>query len=461
MQYTRALFKGILESFGIKSGSPMGEEAWVDNDAALTEREKLMRQITTIFQWGAIVNGLVLLLLLLVLAFGTISPSQIAGILLAGLGQEAGTITLLGLLAIGANISLLLLLSAAVGAQEWWTWILLFLSIGLNLYGLIFLQFFPAIQALVPLVLGAFFMFKDWRAFHLNAVSVKELRGRMRGVRSFAIITVFLFLMGSFVVLLYLLQLPRLNMTDVVITGNLGQLLFFGVVGVELMLVVFIVPALTAGAISGERERKTYDLLQTTLLSAPAFIMGKMESALGYIALLLLSAIPLQSIAFLFGGVSETEVFVTLILLTATALLLGALGMFFSASTDKTMSATVRVYTVAIVLVFGLPLISIFVFQGAFLAAVSQGAVAGATFPQQEALMIYGDMLWSSLNPISSAYYTQQMLVAQQQIWLIPVELSDNSFIPVLAPWIITSVVYLGVTALLLLLAVRRMRRAI
>ena len=112
MQYTRALFKGILESFGIKSGSPMGEEAWVDNDAALTEREKLMRQITTIFQWGAIVNGLVLLLLLLVLAFGTISPSQIAGILLAGLGQEAGTITLLGLLAIGANISLLLLLSA-------------------------------------------------------------------------------------------------------------------------------------------------------------------------------------------------------------------------------------------------------------------------------------------------------------------------------------------------------------
>lgn len=457
MQYTKALFKGILESFGLRGGGIPSEEAWVDNDSTLTERERLMRRITAIFQWGAVLNALVLIVLLLLLAFNIVTPTQLQGILFAGLGADAGTTTLLGLLAIGANISLLLLLSASAGAQEWWTWILLLASIGLNLYGLISLQFFPAIQSLLPLLLGAFFMFRDWRAFHLNAVSVKELRGRMRGVRSFAIITVFLLLMGSFVILLYLLQLPKLNATDVVITGNLGQMLFSGVVGVELMLIVFIVPALTAGSISGERERKTYDLLQTTLLSAPAFIMGKMESALGYIALLLLSAIPLQSIAFLFGGVGETEVFVTLVLLTATALLLGALGMFFSSVTDKTMSATVRVYTVAIALVFGLPLLSIFLFQGAFLDAVTN--VAGVANPQQETFLIYGDMLWSSLNPISSAYYTQQMLAAHQQIWILPVELSDNSFIPVIAPWVITSIIYLGGTALLLLLAVRRMRR--
>jgi ABC-2 type transport system permease protein len=459
MQYTRALFKGILESFGIRGGAEPGEEAWVDNDAALTEREKLMRQITAIFQWGAVLNALSLLLLLVLLGLGLVAASQIQGILLAGMESDAATLTLLGLLGIGANVALLLLLSAAVGAQEWWTWILLGITLVLNVYALIFLQFFPATLTLISLLLAAFFMFKDWRAFHLNAVSVKELRGRMRGVRSFAIITVFLLLMGSFVILLYLLQLPRLNATDVIITGNLGQLLFFGVVGVELMLIVFIVPALTAGSISGERERKTYDLLQTTLLSAPAFIMGKMESALGYIALLLLSAIPLQSIAFLFGGVSETEVFVTLILLTATALLLGALGMFFSSVTDKTMSATVRVYTVAIALVFGLPLISFFLFQGAFLAAVNQSGVGALLPAKQEAFMIYGDMLWSSLNPITSAYYTQQMLVAQQQIWLLQVELNDNSFIPVLAPWILTSVIYVGATAWLLLMAVRRMRR--
>jgi hypothetical protein len=133
--------------------------------------------------------------------------------------------------------------------------------------------------------------------------------------------------------------------------------------------------------------------------------------------------------------------------------------MFFSSVTDKTMSATVRVYTVAIALVFGLPLLSIFLFQGAFLDAVTNVNVAGVANPQQEAFLIYADMLWSSLNPISSAYYTQQMLAAHQQIWILPVELSDNSFIPVIAPWVITSIIYVGGTALLLLLAVRRMRR--
>jgi hypothetical protein len=274
----------------------------------------------------------------------------------------------------------------------------------------------------------------------------------MRGVRSFAIITVFLLMMGSFVVLLYLMQLPALQASDVIITGNLGKLLFFGVVGVELILIVFIVPALTAGSITGERERKTYDLLQTTLLSAPTFIVGKMESALGYIALLLLSAIPLQSVAFLFGGVSITEVGVTFVLLAATALLLGALGMFFSSMTERTMTSTVRVYTIAVVIVFGLPLVSFLLFRGAFI-----GAVLGTP---PDAFSIYADMITGSLNPITSAFYTQQMLVSQQDIGFLSIELANNTFIPIVAPWILTTIIYIGTTAFLLMLAIRRMRRS-
>ena len=456
MQYAKSMLKNLSNLFGSGIGA---EEAWVDNDNSLTPREKLVRQISAIMQWGSIVNMLLLLVLNIILAFGFAEASEMGTWLFSGWAGTTGEMTLLGLVAIGANVAGLLLLSAASGAQEFWAWLLLIALIVFNILGLVLYSFYPAIVALIPVAIGTFFMFRDWRAFHLNSVSVRELRGRMRGVRSFAIITVFLLLMGSFVVLLYLLQLPRLRATDVIITGNLGQLLFFGVVGVELMLIVFIVPALTAGAITGERERKTYDLLQTTLLSAPSFIVGKMESALGYIVLLLLSAIPLQSIAFLFGGVSQTEVIVTFILLMATALLLGALGMFFSAMVDKTMSSTVRVYTVAIVIVFGLPLVSLFFFQNAFVSAVNQVGVNADT-PFFEAFRIYGDMFWGSLNPITSAYYTQQMITAHQEIFLLDVELQNNTFIPVLAPWIITTVVYIGSTAWLLLLAIRRMRRS-
>ncbi|MEM9955136.1 MAG: hypothetical protein AAF846_26240 [Chloroflexota bacterium] len=455
MQYARSILKTMTAIFGADTNS---EEAWVDSDSFLTPREQLVRRVAVIMQWGAIINLIVLFALNLLLAFDVVSADTMGNWLFSGWIGTTGEMTIIGLVAIAGNMSILLLLSASTGAQEFWSWLILLALLVVNVVGLVVYRFYPAILGLIPALIGGFFMFRDWRAFHSNAVSVRELRGRMRGVRSFAIITVFLLLMGSFVVLLYLLQLPRLRAESVIITGNLGQLLFFGVVGVELMLIAFIVPALTAGAITGERERQTYDLLQTTLLSAPSFIVGKMESALGYIVLLLMSAIPLQSVAFLFGGVSQTEVYVTFILLMATALLLGALGMFFSATVDKTMSSTVRVYTTSIIIVFGLPLLSLFFFQGAFVSAVNSVAINVPT-AEREAFLIYGDMVWSSLNPITSAYYTQQMITAHQEIFLLDVELQNNTFIPVIAPWIITTVLYIGGTAWLLLLAVRRMRR--
>ena len=197
----------------------------------------------------------------------------------------------------------------------------------------------PALLAILPLSVVGLMTIGDLRAFRLNPVMVKELRGRMRGVRGFAIITVFLTLMSFFTMLLYLLRVPQ---GGVVVTGELGRLLFIGVLFIELMLIIFIVPALTAGAITSERERKTYDLLQTTLITKATFVVGKMQSALGYIVLLLLSAIPLQSIAFLFGGVSESELILALLVLTVSAVTLGAFGMFFSSITERTLAATIR-----------------------------------------------------------------------------------------------------------------------
>ena len=51
----------------------------------------------------------------------------------------------------------------------------------------------------------------------------------------------------------HLLRVPQ---GGVVVTGELGRQLFIGVLFIELMLIIFIVPALTAGAITTERERK-------------------------------------------------------------------------------------------------------------------------------------------------------------------------------------------------------------
>ena len=257
--------------------------------------------------------------------------------------------------------------------------------------------------------------------------------------------------------LLYLLRVPQ---GGVVVTGELGRLLFIGVLFIELMLIIFIVPALTAGAITSERERKTYDLLQTTLITKATFVVGKMQSALGYIVLLLLSAIPLQSIAFLFGGVSESELILALLVLAVSAVTLGAFGMFFSSITERTLSATVRSYTVATAITIGLPALALILFQGAYGNVVNNVATKISDNPTVEAAIIYADMIATSLNPITATVYSQQMLIDHQQLVTMRVTLSSNgATIPILSPWVLLTITYLSVTALLVWIALRRMER--
>src|SRR5260221_1880651 len=154
-----------------------------------------------------------------------------------------------------------------------------------------------------------------------NPIVLKELRGRMRGMRAFVVMSVYLLLLSGFATLLYVVSSASLTAGGYYggQIGQIGRILFAGIVGIELFLVTFIVPSFTAGAISGERERQTYDLLRTTLLTARSMIYGKLVSALSYVLLLLLAAIPLQSIAFLFGGVTELELLLSFVILMVTS----------------------------------------------------------------------------------------------------------------------------------------------
>src|SRR5690606_5050666 len=174
---------------------------------------------------------------------------------------------------------------------------------------------------------------------------------------AFAVLTVYLALMSAFTILLYAVYSSVARSGASAAAGEVGRVLFAGVVGIELLLIVFIAPAFTAGAITSERERQTYDLLRTTLLASPSFVIGKLEAALSYIVLLLAAGIPLQSIAFLFGGVSETEVLLSLLILLVTAIVLGTIGIYFSAAMPRTLTASVRAYSIILGVMFIAPVI--------------------------------------------------------------------------------------------------------
>ena len=459
LEFLNNIRKLIISLFG---ESVPEEDAWDRIPPELmTPRERLLRRSSLVMFWGALFNLLAALVVIaLAVSAATNDSAQFSAIraaLLSDFNIADDAAVLLIIAGILGNLAILSVLAVVILAQELWTVFTAWVLTAANVLALVAFGFTPALLSIAPLSVVGLMTIGDLRAFRLNPVMVKELRGRMRGIRGFAIITVFLTLMSFFTMLLYLLRVPQ---GGVVVTGELGRLLFIGVLFIELMLIIFIVPALTAGAITSERERKTYDLLQTTLITKATFVVGKMQSALGYIVLLLLSAIPLQSIAFLFGGVSESELILALLVLAVSAVTLGAFGMFFSSITERTLSATVRSYTVATAITIGLPALALILFQGAYGNVVNNVATKISDNPTVEAAMIYADMIATSLNPITATIYSQQMLIDHQQLVTMRVTLSSNgATIPILSPWVLLTFTYLSVTALLVWIALRRMER--
>jgi hypothetical protein len=432
-------------------------------ETVLTEmrspREILLERAGSILQWGAFANAIVAAAcVVLGLVAGLRIIPNLFGILQSVLllrftGAADAAVAVVILLAL-LNLSLLLVTMVGVLAREIWTLPALLLLILGNLAALLLLGFTPALVTIGFALWAIAAIRQDMQAFRINPVMLKELRGRMRGVRAFAVMTVYLGLMSGFTLLLYLVYSSFSRTTGSSAAGEIGRVLFLGVVGIELLLIIFIAPAFTAGAITGERERQTYDLLQTTLLATPSFVIGKLESALGYILLLLLSGIPLQSIAFLFGGVTETELLLSFVILMVTAVALGTIGIYFSAAMPRTLVASIRAYSVILGVMFVAPVILAGVVN--FINNVLFVRMGGGVAPILETIVRYLDLLLTSVNPIAAGLVSQELLVNQRVLGFYAYTLgSDGSTIPLVSPWISFTIVYLAVSAVLIVLTIR------
>lgn len=188
---------------------------------------------------------------------------------------------------------------------------------------------------------------------HLNPILVKELRARMRGIRPYAILTVFLISLVVAGYIIYQIVLQQQQFGNTLLSAQVGQALFSGLSLWTLFLVVFLSPALTSGAISSEREQLTYDMLVTTPLNPTRILWGKLIAALSYLFLLIFASVPVFSIIFMFGGVTLLAVAKMLTLLVMTALTFGAIGLFFSSLMRRTATATVLSYVTLLVLIGG------------------------------------------------------------------------------------------------------------
>ena len=187
-----------------------------------------------------------------------------------------------------------------------------------------------------------------------NPIVAKEYRSRMRTWRSPLAMTVYVLLLGGlgWAIFSSMTFTARSSFTGSQ-AANYGQGLFLYLVLFQMVLLAFITPALTAGAISSERERQTIDLLFVTKLPAFSILWGKLLASMSFVLLLLLLSVPIFSLVFLFGGIELDQVAAAFLVTAVSALTLGIIGIACSTAFRRTLPATVSAYGAAFVLVAG------------------------------------------------------------------------------------------------------------
>ncbi len=134
---------------------------------------------------------------------------------------------------------------------------------------------------------------------------------------------------------------------------ELWPVLVFGLLG----LLTLLAPALSATAISVEREQQTWETLEATLLSSRQVILGKWLGRQVIPGLLILIALPFLVATDYLGSLGPSVLLISLLFLVATSLAFGLLGLFCSYRARRTMTATASSLTTLALLCIGTPVV--------------------------------------------------------------------------------------------------------
>ena len=280
----------------------------------------------------------------------------------------------------------------------------------------------------------------------MNPVLSKELRQRLRNYKGMLVLFIYLLILGSFT-----LGFMYLNWQHTAVTFNPEQSFsVFAVLTVfQLVLLGFVIPGLTAGAISGERERQTLNVSLITELSPLKIITGKMLSATAFTGLLLLASLPLYGLILLFGGINPLQLLNIFGFYLVTIFLFAAIGITCSTFFKRTGVSTVVAYGLVAFIGAGTGFLAIFV-----------ELITPHPYPM-------GDAPIAPIVSPESIYYYQ--LVVQYLLAINPVAvlmgILEGGNIPgigtseklMLPYWAIYSLFYLSISVLMLLGSARRL----
>jgi ABC-type transport system involved in multi-copper enzyme maturation permease subunit len=176
-----------------------------------------------------------------------------------------------------------------------------------------------------------------------NPIFLRELRRRMRGKALFTAIIGYIAVMAIvafIVVLIHTVEMRRSDAVNIMpVMRAMSDNLFTWIAVIQGVLVLFVGPIITAGIATAEKERRTLDFLQVTTLRPWHFVFGALASTMLYILLVLLCALPILSITFLFGGVAPSDIAASLGSLLLMSTILSAGALYIACMRERSRSA--------------------------------------------------------------------------------------------------------------------------
>ena len=131
---------------------------------------------------------------------------------------------------------------------------------------------------------------------------------------------------------------------------------FSAFVFVQLTAVLLLTPAMIAGSIAQERERRTIEYLLASTLSGSEIVLSKFLGRLLQVAALLLAGLPILAIAMMLGGIAPQALAIAFAITLAALVATASLSIGVSVWAERGRDAVVRTYLLLLVFLLLPPL---------------------------------------------------------------------------------------------------------
>ncbi len=216
-----------------------------------------------------------------------------------------------------------------------------------------------------------------------NPVLQRELLVNLRMPRAFVLLLLYQVLLAAVVYFAWPQDNIRIDLTNSSgATSGLVDMFFLG----QYILASLMAPSFAAGAIAGEKERSTYEMLLASPIQPESIVLGKLVAALTHLAILIFASLPIVMLCLPLGGVSIYEVLAAYLALISSVITFGmisvACGSFFSRTSSSLVVSYLTILPLAILgVLFWASLSEYGELRFKFSVTVIPGVAAAITIP--------------------------------------------------------------------------------